>query len=112
MDELCRQLQQLLGLTWIYQSTDAEVKRPVQPNPRLLEGTADSALQMPPREDLTQLHDLAQRGNLREIAQRSLALAQADAALQPFADKVHHLTQGFQERELHQFFAHCLEVAD
>ena len=112
MDELCRQLQQLLGLRWILESADAEGERSTQLPLSTPNAPSKHALQLPSREDLTQLHDLAQRGNLREIDQRSLTLAQADAALQPFADKVHHLSQGFQERELRQFFAHCLEVAD
>ena len=110
--ELFEQLEKFLSLTWIFDAENLSSNLPRSPATQVAGTSGRDVLTPPAAEVLTELHDLAMRGNLRAIKQQAQALAQADPAFQPFADHVQKLAQGFQERELITFFAHYLEVAD
>lgn len=110
--ELFDQLEKLLSLTWLFDEENANSSLARSQTSQATEASSREVLIPPAPEVLTELHDLAMRGNLRAITQQAKALAQSEATLKPFTDHIQKLAQGFQERELITLFAHYLEVAD
>jgi signal transduction histidine kinase len=61
---------------------------------------ADPDLPVPPRQELDALHNLALRGNMRDVMQYADPLAEADPRYQPFVAQLRRLAQSFQTKAL------------
>ncbi|HEY9597009.1 MAG TPA: ATP-binding protein, partial [Cyanophyceae cyanobacterium] len=134
LKELLEQLQDHLGLEWIYEqpgvSTDtlngaSSQLEATEINPTFLSSSNDSSggkqpttnneqltsprLIAPPAEELAILFDLAKRGNLRGIQERAMKLEQLDAQFVPFAHQLRQLAKGFQERKIREFIKNYME---
>ncbi|NJM69193.1 MAG: AAA family ATPase [Scytonema sp. RU_4_4] len=96
--ELLEKLQVHLGLEWIYEQQENQVRAqsifPVK--------TQDS-LVAPPAEELAVLLDLAMRGDLRSIAQRAAKLEELDEQWAPFATHLRQLAKGFKGKQILEF---------
>ena len=95
-ETLFTMLGRLLDLQWIYESqSESEPKPAVHPN------EADSPIIPPSPEILTQLAQLAKRGDLDSIIEVAHHLQQTNQAR--FANKLLHLAEGFQVKQLQTF---------
>ena len=90
-DLLLRTIGRLLALQWITG----------QPAP---EGE-DTAMAVPPADEIETLWHLAQIGNMREIRARAAHLRGLDAAYAPFANRLDTLAQGYHSKQLVAFVA-------
>ncbi len=95
---LLDQLQQHLGLDWIY--------RPIAANESAMTSVAsqaqESQLITPPVEILQNLYDLARKGNLNGVAALATQLEQMDTQYVPFANRVVQMAKAFQDQDLLQ----------
>ena len=57
----------------------------------------------PPLEEITVLHELALMGDIRGIQQQAQRLEQLNEQLVPFAQQLHQLAKGFQEKQILEF---------
>jgi signal transduction histidine kinase/CheY-like chemotaxis protein len=114
VEPLLEQLQALLTLTWTYRDRPGSVTE-LRPQIGLdSPGSAaatDAAYTPPPADDLKLLHDLAMRGNLKEIIHQARALQQQDETLAPFAQQVQTLARSFQEKNLLAFIRQYYDPA-
>ena len=94
-ETLFTMLGRLLDLQWIYAQSESEPKLAVHSN------EADASIIPPSPEILTQLAQLAKRGDLDSIVEVAHHLQQTDQAR--FAHKLLHLTEGFQVKQLQTF---------
>ncbi|NMG07446.1 ATP-binding protein, partial [Brasilonema sp. UFV-L1] len=96
--ELLEKLQVHLGLEWIYEQPENQVRaQSVAPAQ-----TQDSLI-APPAEELAVLLDLAMRGDLRSIAQRAAKLEELDEQWVPFATHLRQLAKGFKGKQILEF---------
>ena len=93
-ETLFTMLGRLLDLQWIYAQSESEPKPAVHLN------EADSPIIPPSPEILTQLAQLAKRGDLDSIVEVAHHLQQTDTE---FANKLLHLAEGFQVKQLQTF---------
>ncbi|MES2352894.1 MAG: substrate-binding domain-containing protein [Pseudomonadota bacterium] len=87
MNNLLKEIGTLLQLTWLYdtaQITEAE--------PELFV--------VPPVEEINALHQLAMRGNMREIRRQADHLAKLDARYIPFVERLRQLAEEFQSEAI------------
>jgi CheY-like chemotaxis protein len=89
-NELYDSLKIHLKLEWIFDES---------PGPSQKSALAE-AFVVPPPEEMQILRDLAARGKLRRIRDRADTLKEQNPDYEPFADKLHELAQGFQERAI------------
>ncbi|MGH1395852.1 MAG: AAA family ATPase [Trichormus sp.] len=101
INNLLEKLQFHLNLQWIYQHERKLSPKPEddQPHPQI----PDSQLATPPSEELTILLDLAMRGNLRAISERTQQLEELDKKLIPFANHLRQLAKGFKGKQILEF---------
>ncbi|NET37434.1 MAG: PhnD/SsuA/transferrin family substrate-binding protein [Cyanothece sp. SIO1E1] len=105
-EQLFKQLQKHLGLTWVYQATTektSEAGRSETFTAHLSSSLPVAELVVPPLEELSILYDLAMRGNLKRIQGQADKLEQSDAGLGPFAEILRSLAGEFRIRELQEF---------
>ncbi|HIK04958.1 MAG TPA: hypothetical protein IGS40_09605 [Trichormus sp. M33_DOE_039] len=101
IDDLLEKLQFHLNLQWIYQ-----YERKLRPTPEdedLKPQTENWQLATPSSDELKVLLDLAMRGNLRAIAQRTQHLEELDDKLIPFAKYLRQLVKGFKGKQIVDF---------
>ena len=81
---LFEQLQRLLDIEWQYRLEDG--------------AETDEAVDFiaPPAETLAHLLDLVQLGDVEELQNQLVALAQADSAYKPFSRTFQHLARAFE----------------
>ncbi|MCS0615145.1 ATP-binding protein [Massilia kyonggiensis] len=91
-DLLLRTIGTLLALKW----TSG------QPAP---EGGEETAMAIPPVDEIEALWQLAQIGNMRKIRERAAYLRGLDPAYAPFANRVDTLAQGYHSKQLVAFVA-------
>jgi predicted ATPase/signal transduction histidine kinase/DNA-binding response OmpR family regulator/tRNA A-37 threonylcarbamoyl transferase component Bud32 len=112
--ELLEKLRVHLGIEWIYeeQSHQEQVKMPkitlLQTQGEVKAATSadvnfGNLLVAPPPEELKILLDLAMRGDLKGIAQRSVELAELDEQLVPFATHLRLLAKSFKGKQILEF---------
>jgi hypothetical protein len=82
-------LEECLGLQWEYESARERVGKEEQ-----------VVLVPPPKEELTILLDLARQGDMRAIQERAAHIETLGEQYVPFADKLHRLAKGFEERDI------------
>jgi len=93
-DALLRTIGQLLSLKWTAE----------QPAPTV-EGDEETRLVAPPAEEIEELWQLAQIGNMRKIREQAAYLQGLDPAYGPFARRLDALAQGYHSKQLADFVA-------
>jgi CheY-like chemotaxis protein len=93
-DRLLRTIGQLLSLKWITE----------QPAPTP-ESDEETRLVAPPAEEIEELWQLAQIGNMRKIREQAAYLQGLDPAYGPFASRLDALAQGYHSKQLAAFVA-------
>ncbi len=104
-DSLLKQLQNLLGLTWRYDTDDvlaSNGRLPDSPPP------STSAIINPPPDIVKTLHDLALMGDVAALNQAIQQLEQTNQYA-VFFEHVNFLVRGFQIERLGEFLESCLE---
>jgi CheY-like chemotaxis protein len=91
-DLLLRTIGRLLALKWTTR----------QPAP---EGGEETAMAVPPADEIETLWQLAQIGSMREIRERAAYLRGLDPAYAPFANRLDTLAQGYHSKQLTAFVA-------
>jgi CheY-like chemotaxis protein len=94
-DVLLRTIGTQLSLTWI-------AGLPA-PEPRVADDEDDTALVVPPAQEIEVLWQLARMGNMRKIRERASYLQALDPAYAPFANRLHALAQGYHSKDLAAF---------
>ncbi|MCS0580716.1 ATP-binding protein [Massilia pinisoli] len=95
-DVLMRTIGKLLSLTWITE----------QPAPAAAStGDDDAGMVAPPAEEIDELWQLAQMGNMRRIREQAAYLRGLDPAYAAFASRVDALAQGYHSKQLAAFVA-------
>jgi CheY-like chemotaxis protein len=90
LDQLLTQIDSLLTISWTYDlnaafSAEHEVVRP---------------LVAPSVQELHVLHQLARRGNMRDIVQWAERVAELDEQYRPFADQLRLMAKGYQSKAI------------
>jgi hypothetical protein len=65
----------------------------------------DAALVAPPADEIEELWQMAQIGNMRQIRARAAYLRELDPAYAPFANRLDALAQGYHSKHLAAFVA-------
>ncbi|MES2352895.1 MAG: substrate-binding domain-containing protein [Pseudomonadota bacterium] len=91
MNHLLKEIGGLLQLTWLYDAAD-DTSQITEAEPGLFV--------VPPAEEINTLHQLAMRGNMREIRRQADHLAKLDARYIPFVEKLRQLAEGFQSEAI------------
>lgn len=90
-NNLLQQFDKLLQLTWIYeQPEDTSVN----------EDEAAEPLVLPSHAEMEVLYRLAQLGDMKNILQRAVYLAELDKRYHPFANQLSLLAKGYQSKAL------------
>ncbi|MBE9209524.1 AAA family ATPase [Nostoc sp. LEGE 06077] len=101
--ELLEKLQIHLGLTWVYEDKVRKMTDEQKSSIHPLHLTSQAAIVPPPADELAILLDLAMRGDLRSIAERSLKLEEQGEEFQPFATYLYQLAKGFKGKQILEF---------
>jgi signal transduction histidine kinase/CheY-like chemotaxis protein len=97
LDVLLRTVGRLLSLKWI-------TERPA-PQPSTPAETDESAMTSPPAEEIEELWQIAQIGNMRQIREHAVYLRGLDPAYASFASRLDTLAQGYHSKQLVAFVA-------
>ncbi|MDM8541483.1 ATP-binding protein [Desulfococcaceae bacterium HSG9] len=92
-ENLFEQLEHHLNLTWLE-------RKPVEA-PDL----SDRPIIFPPPETIAELYELSMDGEIGELAERVSALAQSDARLEPFINKMNRLIKIYQLGQISEWLA-------
>jgi signal transduction histidine kinase/DNA-binding NarL/FixJ family response regulator len=103
--ELLAKIQAYLGLAWIYEPTH-EATQPIQAAPSLDFPAWPPA---PPLAELSQLLDLAKRGDVRAILNQLDAIEQTNDQVRPFVAEIRRLARNFQIKQIREFIDQYLE---
>jgi signal transduction histidine kinase/DNA-binding response OmpR family regulator len=109
--KLLELLRQLLQLEWLYEQpkkseTSQDNSRSLHPSNCALQHCANTyqiALVAPSPVDITTLYELAMMGDIKGIQQQASRLEQLDKQFVPFAQQLHQLAKGFQEKQILEF---------
>jgi CheY-like chemotaxis protein len=96
-DLLLRTIGRLLSLKWT-------TEQPAAPRSAAAD-TDDSAMAVPPAEEIEELWQMAQIGNMRQIREQAAHLRGLDPAYAPFANRLDTLAQGYHSKQLAAFVA-------
>jgi signal transduction histidine kinase/DNA-binding NarL/FixJ family response regulator len=96
-NRLLRTIGALLDLTWV-------TEQPAVPASAAAD-VDDAALVAPPAEEIEELWQMAQIGNMRQIRARAAYLRELDPAYAPFANRLDALAQGYHSKHLAAFVA-------
>jgi len=88
--QLQEKMGSLLRLTWNFAPTAQPGAHPM----------AADVLVAPPLPELQVLHELAQQGNMRDIARQAAHVASLDERYQPFARELQRLARTFQSKAI------------
>ena len=97
LDVLLRTVGRLLSLKWI---TERPAHQPSTPA-----DTDDAGVTVPPAEEIEELWQLAQIGNMRQIREQAAYLRGLNPAYGPFASRLDALAQGYHSKQLVAFVA-------
>jgi PAS domain S-box-containing protein len=99
LDKLATHIATLLKLKWTYglKATSSAEHEAVRPRVA------------PPLHELHVLHQLARRGNMRDIVQWAEHVAELDAGYRPFADQLRLMANGYQSKAIMTFVERYLE---
>jgi signal transduction histidine kinase/CheY-like chemotaxis protein len=96
-DLLLRTIGRLLALKWV-------TEQPATP-PAVPAEVDDSAMAVPPAEEIEELWQIAQIGNMRQIREQASRLRGLDPAYGPFANRLDTLAQGYHSKQIVAFVA-------
>jgi signal transduction histidine kinase/CheY-like chemotaxis protein len=96
-DLLLRTIGRLLSLKWT-------TEQPA-PQPSAQADVDDNAMVVPPAEDIEELWQLAQMGNMRQIREQASYLRGRNPAYAAFANRLDTLAQGYHSKQLAAFVA-------
>jgi CheY-like chemotaxis protein len=96
-NKLLNLLGKYLQLEWIYNPSNSLETVNIE----------DSAMEIPPQEELTQLYNLAQRGLLLKVKKSVEQLQKSDQRYTTFTQKVEKLAEDFEVQRLQVFLAEC-----
>ncbi len=96
VEELFFVMRTRLGIEWIYAEADEEGAAGRTEE----EDGSRAEIVAPPAEEIQVLHDLAIRGNMREILNRASHLETMDAKYWPFARMLRELAQAFEDEKI------------
>jgi CheY-like chemotaxis protein len=96
-NRLLRTIGALLGLKWVTEQPVTAAPAPADVD--------DGALVAPPAEEIEELWQMAQIGNMRQIRARAAYLRELDPAYAPFANRLDALAQGYHSKHLAAFVA-------
>jgi signal transduction histidine kinase/DNA-binding NarL/FixJ family response regulator len=91
-DLLLRTIGQLLSLKWVTEQAAPAANE-------------DAGMTIPPAEEIEELWQLAQMGNMRRIREQAAYLRGLDPAYGPFANHLDTLAQGYHSKQLAAFVA-------
>jgi signal transduction histidine kinase/DNA-binding NarL/FixJ family response regulator len=91
-DLLLRTIGQLLSLKWVTEQAAPAANE-------------DAGMTVPPAEEIEELWQLAQMGNMRRIREQAAYLRGLDPAYGPFANHLDTLAQGYHSKQLAAFVA-------
>ncbi|AFY47795.1 signal transduction histidine kinase [Nostoc sp. PCC 7524] len=99
-DILLQMIQKHLQLKWFYEYRASNLNSGAKPT----QTQVDIAEILPPKpEVITQLHDLAQKGDLDELAAIAAQLQTQDIKLIPFAKKIIQMADACQVKQVQEF---------
>jgi response regulator RpfG family c-di-GMP phosphodiesterase len=96
-DLLLRTIGQLLSLKWTTEQPPAQ--------PSGAADTDDTTMVVPPAEEIEELWQLAQMGNMRQIREQASYLRERNPAYAAFANRLDTLAQGYHSKQLAAFVA-------
>jgi signal transduction histidine kinase/response regulator RpfG family c-di-GMP phosphodiesterase len=96
-NKLLNLLGKYLQLEWIYNPSNSLETVNIE----------DSAMEIPPQEELTQLYNLAQLGLLLKVKKSVEQLQKSDQRYTTFTQKVEKLAEDFEVQGLQAFLAEC-----
>jgi CheY-like chemotaxis protein len=96
-DLLLRTIGALLSLKWV---TELPLTQPSAPA-----DADDTAMVVPPADEIEALWQMAQIGNMRQIRERATILRGLDPAYARFANRLDTLAQGYRSKQLAAFVA-------
>lgn len=106
VSELLNCLQRQLQLTWRYGSPEEDTANASASHPAPTRDQSSSPLD---RSELQSLLDLAQRGRLKQVAERAGAIAQQHPSDQDLLDAIRSLAKQFQTEKLEQLLQRSLQ---
>jgi signal transduction histidine kinase/DNA-binding NarL/FixJ family response regulator len=98
--ELLKKLEQMLKLGWIYQGETVANLPQAEVETAAEEKGAIAPWIFPNDQVLAELRELAQRGNFKGLMTQANTIQSEDQQLAPFAQRLHHLAQTFQDEAI------------
>jgi len=96
-DALLRTIGRLLSLKWVTEQA--------APQPSAPADVDDANMVVPPAEEIEELWQLAQMGNMRQIREQASYLRNRNPAYAAFANRLDTLAQGYHSKQLAAFVA-------
>lgn len=104
-ENLFAELQQHLGLEWIYEQNSSipEISDQIISDQTSTLSIDSSEIIPPPKAEMSTLYQLAMMGDIKGISEEAQKLELLDSKLVPFAKKLSRLAKGFQEKQILEF---------
>ena len=101
-------VEKYLPIEWVYaDDTDGLTEDGL--GTELASSTSDQPIVSPPENELSDLLDLARRGNLRAIAQRIEEIKLMDAKYEPFVQKIDQLLKAYETEIIQSMLTELME---
>lgn len=120
LEELLKKLEEHLGLEWVYEQRDVlgrmnasannifGERNPVPSEDRVLPAQKATDIVAPPPEELIRLFNAARIGDIEGVEEEAIRLRNLDPQYVPFATKLLHLAEEFEEKEIQKFVKHYM----
>lgn len=109
-EELFQMLQKYLEIEWIYEELKPEEISTISLSSAPSSLSESTSLIAPPPAEIELLFELAMRGNIKGIVERSEQLEKLDQQLVPFAIELRQLAKGYQVKKIKEFItSHRIE---
>ncbi|MBD2743567.1 hybrid sensor histidine kinase/response regulator [Coleofasciculus sp. FACHB-1120] len=102
--ELLEKLQLHLGLEWVYEEDENQLETVhKKENYQFKSQGSQHSFVAPSAEEISALFDLAMKGDLKGIVERSDQLEELDIKYAPFSGELRQLAKGFQVKKIREF---------
>ncbi|HEY8025429.1 MAG TPA: response regulator [Burkholderiaceae bacterium] len=101
-DQFLQHVASFLNLIWDTEPLPKELSS--------ASGPKNEVLEVPPKEEMGKLYELALAGNMRDIRRQAEHIATLDAKYQPFADKLAALAKSYQSKAILEFVETYVEA--